>query len=244
MWAGRLALALRPRPMLEAADLGARMVQEQWPALARTYGPACLLTVLVAASTWWWDPLAPTLVLFMLKPWLDRAALMVFARAAFGQPVRARDVWQRDGLLGLRALLQSLTWRRLSPWRAYTQPIGQLEGQRGRTGRQRRAVLLRGRRGVALLQQAMFSQAELLLTMALMSLVYWFTPFEADESSRSGLYRMFGENMAYLFAGSQLVAAAFVEPFFVAAGFSMYLNRRVELEAWDVEQELRRAFAL
>jgi len=34
----------------------------------------------------------------------------------------------------------------------------------------------------------------------------------------------------------------FVEPFYVAAGFAMYLNRRVQLEAWDVEQEFRRAF--
>jgi hypothetical protein len=34
-----------------------------------------------------------------------------------------------------------------------------------------------------------------------------------------------------------------VEPFYVGAGFTMYLNRRVELEAWDIEQEFRRAFA-
>ena len=34
-----------------------------------------------------------------------------------------------------------------------------------------------------------------------------------------------------------------VEPFFVGAGFAMYLNRRVELEAWDIEQEFRLAFA-
>jgi ABC-type sugar transport system permease subunit len=36
---------------------------------------------------------------------------------------------------------------------------------------------------------------------------------------------------------------AFLEPFYVAAGFGMYVNRRVELEAWDIEQEFRRAFA-
>ena len=113
MWADRLALALRPRPMLEAADLGTRMVQAQWPTLARTYLPACVLTLLVAASTWWWDPLAPTLVLFLLKPWMDRAVLMVFARAAFGQAVRARDIRQRDGLLNFGALLQSLNCRSL-----------------------------------------------------------------------------------------------------------------------------------
>jgi hypothetical protein len=39
------------------------------------------------------------------------------------------------------------------------------------------------------------------------------------------------------------LAALFMEPFYVAAGFAMYLNRRVELEAWDIEQEFRRAFA-
>ncbi len=41
------------------------------------------------------------------------------------------------------------------------------------------------------------------------------------------------------FAAAVLV----VEPFFVGAGFAMYLNRRVELEAWDIEQEFRLAFA-
>ncbi len=39
------------------------------------------------------------------------------------------------------------------------------------------------------------------------------------------------------------LAVAIVEPFFVGAGFAMYLNRRVELEAWDIEQEFRLAFA-
>ena len=51
--------------------------------------------------------------------------------------------------------------------------------------------------------------------------------------SKEGLY----SSIAYA------AAVAFVEPFYVAAGFGLYLNRRVELEAWDIEQEFRRAFA-
>jgi hypothetical protein len=39
------------------------------------------------------------------------------------------------------------------------------------------------------------------------------------------------------------LAVMFLEPFYVAAGFGLYVNRRVELEAWDIEQEFRRAFA-
>jgi hypothetical protein len=38
-------------------------------------------------------------------------------------------------------------------------------------------------------------------------------------------------------------AVLFLEPFYVASGFAMYLHRRTELEAWDIEQEFRRAFA-
>jgi hypothetical protein len=38
------------------------------------------------------------------------------------------------------------------------------------------------------------------------------------------------------------VVVLFLEPFYVAAGFAMYLNRRTQLEAWDIEQEFRRAF--
>jgi hypothetical protein len=227
--------------MMEAADLGVRMVQAHAGALARTYGPAAAIVLLLAASTWWWDPLAPTLVLFFLKPWLDRAALWVFARTAFSQPVAARDVWQRDGLLSANGFVAALTLRRLSPWRAYTQPVSQLEQQRGSAGRTRRGLLLRGKRGIALTVQAMFSQIELMLTAGLMSLVYWFTPFTLGEH-RGWAHYLGDDGLGYLFAGCQLVASVFVEPFFVAAGFSMYLNRRVELEAWDVEQELRHAF--
>jgi hypothetical protein len=56
---------------------------------------------------------------------------------------------------------------------------------------------------------------------------------------------MYGERTALMWAlpFAYVVAVLFLEPFYVAAGFAMYLNRRAELEAWDIEQEFRRAFA-
>jgi hypothetical protein len=48
---------------------------------------------------------------------------------------------------------------------------------------------------------------------------------------------------ALIFAGTMAVVVLFLEPFYVASGFAMYLTRRAELEAWDIEQEFRRAFA-
>jgi hypothetical protein len=79
------------------------------------------------------------------------------------------------------------------------------------------------------------------VTAGLMSLVPWMTPglrtFDALGLVTDGT--LLGVALGY---AAQSVAVIFVEPFYVAAGFAMYLNRRVELEAWDVEQDLRHAF--
>ena len=86
-----------------------------------------------------------------------------------------------------------------------------------------------------------FSTIELTLTFALLSLALWFVPGDVEID----WIRLLSEdNMAVAFASAAAygLVVAFLEPFYVAAGFALYLNRRVELEAWDVEQELRRAF--
>jgi hypothetical protein len=57
---------------------------------------------------------------------------------------------------------------------------------------------------------------------------------------------LFSQETSALIGLPMTIAYALVvlllEPFYVAAGFAMYLNRRAQLEAWDIEQELRRAF--
>ena len=56
---------------------------------------------------------------------------------------------------------------------------------------------------------------------------------------------MTGEDSGFatiVIAVAYALTVMFLEPFFVAAGFAMYMNRRAELEAWDIEQEFRRAF--
>ena len=86
-----------------------------------------------------------------------------------------------------------------------------------------------------------FSFSELTLTFALLSLVFWFTP-SGRALDLSDVIS--GDAAAFSLAFSVAYAAVvlFLEPFYVAAGFAIYLNRRAELEAWDIEQEFRRAF--
>jgi hypothetical protein len=85
-----------------------------------------------------------------------------------------------------------------------------------------------------------FATAELAFWASLLGLQFWLAPHALGIDSLGG---MFASDEGLIATIAYAAAVAFVEPFYVAAGFGLYLNRRVELEAWDLEQEFRRAFA-
>ena len=237
-----IAVELRPRAMTEATDLGVRLVQAHARSVWRTCGPVFAVVFLLALSTVGIAGWLPITVIFWLKPWLDRSVLFVLSRAAFGQSTRFVDLWQAQRSVWWRQLPGTLTLRRLSPWRSFTQPILQLEGQRGKARRQRRTQLLRGQRSAAVGMHFVFSNLELALMVGLLAFGVWFAP-EGTRSDMAGwLLREAGWAAKLLQSVAYGGVVMLLEPFYVAAGFAMYLNRRVQLEAWDVEQEFRRAF--
>ena len=182
----------------------------------------------------------------MAKPWLDRTILFVLSRAAFGQATTPRDLWRAQRQVWWRQLLFTLTVRRLSPWRSLTQPVYQLEGL---SHSQAAARVRQIRRGAAPARRCMVTLGvragrDGADRWRLLSLVFWFAPAGyAAGSSASCLPASRSAALRAVVAVAYALAVLFLEPFYVAAGFAMYLNRRAELEAWDIEQEFRRAFA-
>jgi hypothetical protein len=195
----------------------------------------CLATYEIAA----WLPLT---LLWCSKPWLDRTSLFVLARAAFGQATHPRDVWLAQRQVWWSQLLLTWTWRRLSPWRSYTQPVYQLEGLGLRAIRQRLRPLRGAHRMPALLVTGAFSLVEALLAIGLVSLVFWLAPSAREAANLWQLVDGDSALVGVILSACYSVVVLFLEPFYVATGFVMYLDRRMELEAWDIEQDLRRAF--
>lgn len=238
-----LALRMRPRTPLESADLGVRLAQSTARSVYACYGVVYVPVAALALASFEIAAWLPGVLLFWAKPWLDRSILFVLSRAAFGQATTARQLWAARREVWWRQLLTTWTWRRLSPWRSFTQPVYQLEGLPRGGIRSRVKQVRRRKSGTALLLTAAFATAETCLVFTVLSLLVWFAP---GDSAR-GLSEVLFDPDSVFFEGALAAAYAFVvgflEPFYVAAGFAMYLNRRAELEAWDVEQELRRAFA-
>lgn len=238
-----LELQMRPRAPHEAADLGIRLCQASAREVYRCYLAVAIPLSLLAMSLFEIRPWLPGVVVWCAKPWLDRTVLYVLSRAAFGQRTTLSDLWSDQRQVWWSQFILTWTWRRLSPWRSFTQAVYQLEGHSFFRLRQRILQVRRKYSGAAAIMTSAFSFAELGLVLALFSLTYWMAPgnenfdFATLFSGAGNLELELISSIAYV------IAVLFLEPFYVAAGFGMYLNRRAELEAWDIEQEFRRAFA-
>jgi hypothetical protein len=184
----------------------------------------------------------PGLAVWWVKPWLDRTILFVLSRAAFGQRTTLADLWKAQGQVLWRQLILTLTWRRLSPWRSFTQPVYQLEGLRFGQLRKRVVQIRRRRTSGAFFMTWVYALCETSLAIAVASLLYWFAP-RGQETDLFQILSSEGKwEGALVLPMAYAIVVMFLEPFYVASGFTMYLSRRAELEAWDIEQEFRRAF--
>jgi len=235
-----IRVALRPRAVWEGCDLGVRLLQASHRTVYRNYLLIAVPLSAVFLATLQLADWLPELLLWLSKPWLDRTLLFTLSRSLFGEETRWADLRAARRQVWSGQFLRTVTLARLSASRAFTAPVVQLEGLTGRDLRERLKVLATRRRGAARLMTQMFATAELSLYSSLLLVPAWLTPPTVAEPFSLQAFTHVG---AFTSALAYVLTVCFLEPFYVAAGFGMYLNRRVELEAWDIEHEFRRAFA-
>lgn len=246
----KLAVALRPRNGWEAIDLGLQLARHCAKPLFGATAVVVLCTTLLglgisALGDGDWNGWAWALV-WWLKPLYDRVALHTLSRAVFGETTSLRQALAAlPGLMRHSGLFAALTWRRLNPQRALRLPVDQLEGMRGKPARARRQLLGQrvGGNGMGLIF-CCFS-FETVVWVSLFGLVVLMAP-EGTEVAPPLLRSLFspGESGTLLggamFLFSYALSVILIEPFYVAGGFGLYIKRRTDLEAWDVEMQFRR----
>ena len=80
-----LAVRLRPRTSMEAADHGVRLCQSAARSVYPLYLRVAIPIVILAVASFEIAGWLPTLVVWWLKPWLDRTILFALSRAVFKQ---------------------------------------------------------------------------------------------------------------------------------------------------------------
>ena len=222
------------------------MLQRWWRPVYAAHATVLVpITFVLVTLGWAFDAVwAAMLALWWLEPLYDRAVLHVLSRAVFGEVTAARSVL-RSWRQWAGGLIASLTLHRFDMARSFNLPVRQLEGQRGRDARARRSVLGRRARGHAVWLTLVWLHFEAALLWSAGAMTGLLLPAEL-ERARGADDRFLGGFFDVMQAASvtdALVYAAvlfFLEPFYVAAGFGLYLNRRTLLEGWDIEVALRR----
>ena len=243
-----LTVKTRARAHWEATDLGLALVQAHWRSLYAAWFavllPVTLLVLTLAylsnhdGNTDWYG----LMLLWWLKPLYDRVLLHVMSRAVFGETVGWREALRAiPGLLRHSGLFRALTWKRLSPRRSFRLPIWQLEGVTGYK-RNRRIHALKGPGTIRLI--FVCSTFETILFIGIVGLLLMMLPPESVPSHLGSLSDFFVTNKMPLwfevaYSLVYLLVITIIEPFYVAAGFMLYLNRRTELEGWDIELGFR-----
>ncbi|HEC15104.1 MAG TPA: DUF4129 domain-containing protein [Sedimenticola sp.] len=237
----RITTAVRPRSPWEAIDLGLHLARRWWREILIPWllaVPALAAAVFYLLADW---PLAAIMVFWLLKPLYDRIPLFILSRALFG----AAPGW-RETLAALPGLLgRDLPWtmlHRIDFIRAFNLPVRQLEGLRGRACHQRLQLLQRRARGHATALTFLFMGLEGVVMLSLFWLVPLLLPREINEDliEQTFFLAIQGDVFPWVLGGLYVVAVVLLEPLYVAAGFSLYLNRRTLLEAWDIELSFRR----
>ncbi|HEX6852142.1 MAG TPA: DUF4129 domain-containing protein [Candidatus Polarisedimenticolaceae bacterium] len=240
----RVTAVLRPRSPSEAVDLGFTMARTSWKPVWGAMLALCLPIAFLAAAAFRERPWAAWLVVWWLKPLYDAAIQFVLSRLLFGETPGGEALRRAIPSILRGTVLPGLLWRRFAPSRSFAMPVALLEELRGGERWKRFQTLAQDGRGTAMLLMGMCALFELVVAMGAMGFLTLMIP-DADGSFWS---RFFEEptsiasrnTYAWVAAASFTLATIAIEPFYAAAGFALYLNRRTWLEAWDVEIAFRR----
>lgn len=240
-----ITVTLRPRQPWESVDLGCAMVRRDFGRIIVlwlcTVVPLWVLVCVLLRSVPEWIPL----VVWWLKPLYDRVPLFFLSRAAFGVRPTFLETWKQWPRLWITNFLPALLWRRLSFIRSFALPAQMLEGLRGAAVTKRIQTLATdgGSSGVSM--TLAFSNIEFVAWLGLMWGTYGLLP-ESAQLDWEGLFQAFDFQTsipkAFFWWGAvcHMITVTLVEPFYVGAGFALYLNCRTRIEGWDVELAFRR----
>lgn len=172
------------------------------------------------------------LALWWFKPLFERPILFLLSRELFGEKTSFWSVLKSIKQWLIPGLGWILTIRRISPTRGMLAAITLLERPSMKTYSKRASVLSLKYSNQAGWLTLVLLHIENFLWFALLGLVAIFLPdlVNFDQFFDSG----FNQSSVYIDFSLVLIMAV-VAPFYVAAGFMLYICRRIELEGWDIE---------
>ena len=234
----RISVVVRPRSPYEAVDLGVVMARQWffpllWLAVLPTL-PVMLLLFYIFQDAPWWAALA----IWWIKPLWESLQLQFIGRAMFNPQTDWKLILKQAHRYIFRNLFAELFIRRWSLSRSFDMPVSQLENLQKEARRRRLSALHRDSTSTSIWLTLLGNAAESMLLVSIFGLFWLLLPtrMEVDFSLEDMLTSVL---LFPALAWGAWAAMILVSPFYVCCGFMLYINRRIWLEAWDVELAFR-----
>ncbi len=239
-----LAVLPRPRTAWQAMDAGFTLARMHFISLSVLWLCFAVPVFLLTAAIQYW--LGWSLMIFFwwwLKPLYELPIHFYLSRALFSEPIAKKEALKLTFKHFWLLCKTYLTYARFSGKRSMSYGVVFLEKLplKLRSARIETMTMVTTRH---YLLMTVCLHIEVFLTYAVIAIVaYLFFP---DIVSQFNWIRFLtsaetAEYDPYFIAASfsSVIAGALVAPFYVAAGFMIYINRRMHLEAWDIEHRFR-----
>ncbi|WP_428608011.1 DUF4129 domain-containing protein [Sedimenticola sp.] len=235
----KIAVTVRPRTPWEAIDLGFTMARAWFVPLWLLWLTLALPIYLLSALFLSEQPIWVIVIVWWCKPAYEPLLLFWLSRALFADKLGLAGTLKQAKKVIPGQLLANLTWRRFNPNRSFNMPVTVLEKLKGKARKKRLAVLGRGQQAGTWLTIAGM-HFEIILEVSFVFLIVIMLPEELRWLDLDNFLFNPGRLEQWLQHLGDLLAMSLIAPFYVAAGFALYLTRRTELEAWDIEIAFRR----
>lgn len=234
----KLQIRASVRSGWQALDLGYLMGRQWWPTLMLSAMLPSLLLFIPLLVVFFDHPFWAAVICWWLKPFWERLPLYYASRKIFDEDISLQRVMSSARSIYLKDFLPWLLWRRLSMQRAFDMPVTVLEDLKG-SARSKRLQTLHGRYSdIAFTNQLITFLFEAIACTGMFIVILILIPEDFDHwiHDSVGDLTLGGQ---WLYTLCAFVAMNAIMPFHSMAGFALYINRRIELEAWDIEITFR-----
>ncbi len=239
---------IRPRANWEAIDLGFLMANRWKSHIYKTWFlvtlPIFLLLNLTLYNNMGWV----CFIFWLLKPVFDRFILITVSRRLFKEKITSAELIKLSPRLFFKHIIKHLTIYRFDPNRAFNLPVWFLENLSGKRRAERARILKITASGASSLLTFAALHLELFFYVAIIALIASIFPNymlfgDMFRDSFENIIALYESNSWYIeFSANSIyfLSVTLIEPFYVCAGFTLYLNRRTELESWDIELDFKK----
>lgn len=235
---------IRLRSSWEAVDLGFAMVQTGWKSI---YPPLVIFNLLFLVPLFLFVPVEYDVYILLffwwVKPYSHGLILHILSRKLFNTALTTKQALRDIPSLIKNTNMGVITFRRFSFSRGFNLPIWQLEGLTGKSRAYRQKMLLGAVHSEAIWLTIGLAAIGVIMSVSLIIFVLLFIPATHFDTVMNSLYSV--ENgisslLHYVFYSVFILVTLLIEPFYIAASFALYINRRTQLEAWDIELAFRK----